>query len=282
MSGSFAKAAERCSVSQQGISMAIKRMENELSCKLFERSRKGIALTDHARYLLPAAERIIRVMDNCDAYFASGMGEKPELHIALTWGAPEEFAEAPLEEFKRENPDVYLNVRHDHDTGCEAAVSAHEAEFALSAGPVELALYDAQFLCASRYGIVARRDGPFAGRESVDMADLDGVPLIVMREYQKTFHVLSAAAESTGVRLNVQERVDSTLLTHQYDDPARAGITTQSLAARFASAKLVFLPFRDPPLDWELYLIKLRGGELSPLAAELERRLLAHRPHGLR
>ncbi|MDR1821744.1 MAG: LysR family transcriptional regulator, partial [Oscillospiraceae bacterium] len=56
---SFTKAAKACFVSALGISMAIHRLEEELSCKLFERSAKELVLTEHARFLLPLAERIV-------------------------------------------------------------------------------------------------------------------------------------------------------------------------------------------------------------------------------
>ena len=38
---SFSRAAEVCFISSQGISMAILRLEEELACKLFERTSKG-------------------------------------------------------------------------------------------------------------------------------------------------------------------------------------------------------------------------------------------------
>jgi DNA-binding transcriptional LysR family regulator len=278
MTGGFAKAAERCYVSPKGVSMAIKRLENELSCKLFERSPKGIALTDHAKYLLPVAEKIIRLMDNCESYFASGLGKSPELPVVMTWGAMDQFADTPIAQFKRRYPDIYLNIRQDYDINCEAAVETHEAEFALASGPVDAARFDAQFLCDSRYGVVTRRDDPLSERETIDIRDLDGAPLIILREYQKTFAVLSAAAESSGIALNILRRVDNPILIFQRRDLERAaGVTTESLAERFAEgAGLRFTPFDDAALRWVLYLIKLRGRDLSPAAAALWELLLRH------
>ncbi|MDR1298624.1 MAG: LysR family transcriptional regulator substrate-binding protein, partial [Oscillospiraceae bacterium] len=236
---------------------------------------KGIELTDHAKYLLPTAEKIVRLMDNCEAYFASGMGKDQEVSIILTWGAMEEFAQEPIAEFKRRYPDIYINIRQEYDMHCEAAEDVAESELAMTEGPIADDRFDARLLYTSRYGVVVRKNHRFAGRESINIKELDGIPIAMMREYQKTYSLLSAAAEAAGAALNVQKRVNSALLTYQYANLAQTiGISTKSLAARFVGAHLRFVPFDDPGLIWTLYLIKRRDRALSAPAATLERTLL--------
>ena len=264
---SFSKAAEYCFISSQGISMAIRRLEEYLSCRLFERSSKGIALTEHARYLLPIASKIVELMDNCEEYFASGRETDQKLSVIFTRGIVNEFADAPIMEFRDKHPEIYLDLRHGHDLDCEDALDSFEAEIALTAGPVDKTKYDAEFIHSSRYGIVVHMDDPFARRKTVSIQDLEGRPLTVMRERQKTLSVLNAAASAAGVRLNIQARVDDALLTYQYADLKQAtGITTGALMTHFAGLNLSFIPFDDPALSWNVYLTALRGHELSPAA----------------
>ena len=49
----FGRAAERCHVSQPTLSIAVKKLEEELEVTLFERSKNGVQITTIGPYLLP-------------------------------------------------------------------------------------------------------------------------------------------------------------------------------------------------------------------------------------
>ena len=68
----FSRAAEVCFISSQGISMAMLRLEEELGCKLFLRTAKGLMPTPQGEYLYPRAQQILALTDECTAYFTKG------------------------------------------------------------------------------------------------------------------------------------------------------------------------------------------------------------------
>jgi DNA-binding transcriptional LysR family regulator len=280
--GSFAKAADMCFVSSQGISVAIRRMEEQLSCKLFERSSKGAVMTEHALYLLPIAEKVVVLMDSCEEYFISGRAKNQNLSVIITWGAQSAFADVPIAEFKKRYPMIFLEISQGYDYQCEDALDAREAELALTVGPIDHTRFDSEFVYSTRYGILTHKDDPLAARRTVSIRDLDGVPLIMMREHNKTFSLLSSAAEAVGVTLTVKQRVDHALLTHQYVDLTRTtGITTEMFAPKFEGTDLRFIPFDDPELSWALYIVKPRGHTLSAAAELLVQILTQHRDNML-
>ena len=49
--GSVSKAAERLFISQPAVSKSVSLLEKELKCRLFDRSRKGVNLTNEGRTL---------------------------------------------------------------------------------------------------------------------------------------------------------------------------------------------------------------------------------------
>ena len=57
--GHFTRAATLCSVSQSGLSAAIRALENELGTPLFTRTTRHVAPTDAGRALLPFARRML-------------------------------------------------------------------------------------------------------------------------------------------------------------------------------------------------------------------------------
>src|SRR5258708_14845273 len=61
--GSFSKAAERVYRTQPAVSIAIKRLEEEIGGPLFERSQKAPALTDLGELVFDYAKRILTLRD---------------------------------------------------------------------------------------------------------------------------------------------------------------------------------------------------------------------------
>jgi DNA-binding transcriptional LysR family regulator len=61
--GSFSRAAEALSVAQPSLSNRIQSLERELDEQLFERTGRGVRLTDVGRAFLPHAERALRALE---------------------------------------------------------------------------------------------------------------------------------------------------------------------------------------------------------------------------
>lgn len=86
--GSFYGAAKNTFISQQGMNKAISSLETELGCKLVERSRRGVRLTNEGEVLLKHAKRIIgsydlMLEDLVGSQLADPAGEEPiRLHVS--------------------------------------------------------------------------------------------------------------------------------------------------------------------------------------------------------
>lgn len=67
---SMSAAAKELNVTQQTISMAMKKLEEELGCTIFHRTGNGIQLTQEGEYLLPLAQSINLQWQNMKEYTA--------------------------------------------------------------------------------------------------------------------------------------------------------------------------------------------------------------------
>ena len=76
-SGSINAVAQHLFISQQGISDALKRMENELGVVLFKRSKMGITLTPEGEGLYTYARNVVKAYGELEDYVL-------QLHTALT------------------------------------------------------------------------------------------------------------------------------------------------------------------------------------------------------
>ncbi len=107
---SFTRAAERLLRTQSAISLQMKRLEDQLECRLFERGGRGVEPTEAGTLLLGYARRILAANDELVGRMAEPLVEG-EVRI----GAPEAFAAehlAPvLARFARAFPRVTMQVR---------------------------------------------------------------------------------------------------------------------------------------------------------------------------
>src|ERR671919_2104030 len=56
----FSRAAERLHVAQPAVSEQVRKLEDELGVRLFDRTHRNVALTDAGAALLPEAHRVLR------------------------------------------------------------------------------------------------------------------------------------------------------------------------------------------------------------------------------
>jgi DNA-binding transcriptional LysR family regulator len=108
---SFTRAAERLWVAQPGLSTQIRRLEDELGIKLFERHTRGVDLTDAGEAFLERARAALAAAENCRAIVSdleSGLVGTIRLGIATCarWAR----ASSLLECFAESRPDVELTV----------------------------------------------------------------------------------------------------------------------------------------------------------------------------
>src|SRR4051812_6265433 len=64
---SFTRAAEQLHITQPGLSGMVRDIEEQLECRLFERTTRAVALTEHGRAFLPVVTRVLAELDAATA-----------------------------------------------------------------------------------------------------------------------------------------------------------------------------------------------------------------------
>lgn len=68
--GNFTKAAEKVHVVQSTFSTGIKKLEQQLNCKLFYRDNRQVLLTEEGKQLLPKAKQLLRTWNEMESIFS--------------------------------------------------------------------------------------------------------------------------------------------------------------------------------------------------------------------
>lgn len=167
--GNVTRAAAALGRTQSAVSVQLRKLEEALSARLFERRARGMALTDEGRRLLPEARRALAELDRVGRLFAAPLTGRVRVGVPDDYGVP--LLERVLARFAGRHPRVEVGVRcgfsvdfpeairqrrldlavHTAEPGVQAGATlfseptlwAARRDFALPAGePVPLALFE--------------------------------------------------------------------------------------------------------------------------------------------
>ncbi|MDD9301293.1 MAG: LysR family transcriptional regulator [Desulfobacter sp.] len=113
---SFTRAGNNIGLTQAGVSTKIRRLEERLDAKVFNRTSKNLSLTHVGETLLAHAQRILSAHDEAVSQLtapkASGL-----LRVGLIDYVLPELLPGILSQFKKRYPNIYLEVQMDLGTG---------------------------------------------------------------------------------------------------------------------------------------------------------------------
>ncbi len=135
--GNITKAARLLEVTQPSVTKSIHGLENQLGCRLFVRSKKGVFLTREGRLLFqkiqPACELIFSAEDDLEAIrkMQSGIMRIGANELTFTsWLLPH------IKAFKRRFPDVRIKIENLSSGSVPDVLTGGAIDFAVLSSPV--------------------------------------------------------------------------------------------------------------------------------------------------
>ena len=136
----FARAAATLGISQPALTGRLRRVEEQLGVKLFERGRQGAnptpagnAFTESARQIIEMAEQAADTARDADR----GLGQ--HLRIGMTQIAAVQIVVPILETFRRENPYARIRLLEGTSAALETQVEQNQADVAFLHPPIHQA-----------------------------------------------------------------------------------------------------------------------------------------------
>jgi DNA-binding transcriptional LysR family regulator len=171
--GSFSKAAERVFRTQPAVSIAIKRLEEEIGAPLFERSQKAVVLTELGRLVYDYATRIMALRDQTlDAVAELKTLQRGRVRIGANESTSLYLLPHLILAFRVLHPNVMVEIfRHTSDR-LPREVLDRNVDFALMAfEPVDKEL-ESFAVFRDELVLIMHPDHELAGRPSVSVTEL--------------------------------------------------------------------------------------------------------------
>ncbi|MEH6578844.1 MAG: hydrogen peroxide-inducible genes activator [Amphritea sp.] len=179
----FGRAAERCFVSQPTLSIAVKKLEEELGTALFERSKHAVRVT-------PVGEKVVRqaqtVLEQAESIKDLAQEGKDQLASPLRIGAiytigPYLFPHL-VSQMQQRAPQMPLYIEENFTESLRAKIRNGELDAIIVALPfnepdiVTRPLYDEPFM------MLLPKDHPLASKELIDSQSLHEQDLLLLGE----------------------------------------------------------------------------------------------------
>jgi len=180
---SFVQAAEQCCISQPTLSTQIKKMEQGLGVKVFERSNKKVLATELGEQIISSARRILLEVDQIEALAKNAqnpfsgnfrLGAFPTLS---TYIFPKL---VPL--IKDELPELRLILIEEKTDKLIEQLRIGEIDAALLAFPIKEDFLMTEKLFDDEFKLAVAADNPLSEKNSISTADLLNQQLLLLDE----------------------------------------------------------------------------------------------------
>lgn len=265
---SFSRAAAKLHRTQPAISQAIRRLEDEVGEKLFDRSSKDGTLTEAGRILKDYADRILRLTDEAEL----SVRELRDLHRGRVLIGVNEAAATILlpliERFRTAHPAVMLDVRRVAARHVAVEVAQGNLDFGvMTFQPPERKL-QALTLGADEMVLLVHPEHPLAGRGKVTMAEFGQQTVIAHSDPSPARERVLRLSEVRHAPINIQIALPS-LEAIKRAVEMRMGVALlprRCALAEIARGTLVAVRVPEVRLPRHVRLVYRRSGELSHAA----------------
>jgi LysR family transcriptional regulator, carnitine catabolism transcriptional activator len=277
--GNFTRAAERLNLSQPSLSLHIRRLEQDLRIRLFDRSTRSVTPTRAGEDFLPTAERLLDDFQSAVAAVADlAARRRGRVAVAVLPSVAAELLPRAIALLRARHPDVSVSLRDDVAEHIPARVRSGEVDFGL--GAIDSVDADIAGSALIRDELIAvlfpahplanPSKATAAGALKTTWRALARYPFVAMSRDSSVRHLTERAFARNGLVLEpaFEAKYMSTAIGIMANKLA-VGVLPSSALSMVIQAALSHAAIHAPVVKRRIGIMTRRGRSLSPAAQAL-------------
>lgn len=269
--GGFRAAAETLYRSQSAVSIAIRKLEEELELKLFLRDQYRPVLTDEGRSLYEKARTVLSHANEFTTLAQHfSMGEEPELRLAMSAVAPVERIMAVLNQVKEQAPATKLTLLVENLNGTMERLDDGDVDIAITESfTPDKSGYEHTVISGVEFVSVVSSQSPFSGRAAMlRELDMEDCTQIIVRDTsrhaeKKSVGVLKAATPWVVNDFTMKKRIIASGM-------GWGRMPRHMVETEIKNGELVVLSSKDfEPIKVDVKMVRQKNKPVGPVAAKL-------------
>jgi DNA-binding transcriptional LysR family regulator len=201
--GSFTPAARELHVTQSGVSHAMKALEGDIGCRLFDKLGKKVVLTQAGEQLMQHATKILQEMESArEALARLGKWGHGRLRLGASTTACQHVLPAVLREFKESFPEHNITIEPGDTPALVASLLRQRIDLALGLEAENEPQLEFHPLFTDELHFVVGALHPWAQARRVEREEIPRQNYILYRKASITFRLIEEYFRQEEVTLN--------------------------------------------------------------------------------
>lgn len=247
---SMREAAERLYMSEPGLGRSIRKLERELGCMLFRRSRSGIYPTPEGHYFYTYAIDAKRRYEQVQEGIQAASRSRRELALPCAAGALH-IIYPLISEFEKAHPDVHVAWRDLSDIEAEKEVLAGHADIGILVRSWEAQGLGYVPLFSTPQALLVPDKDPLSACDAIRYGDLKGRKFACEGTGYHVNGQLMRRCLEEGFIPDIEETSDISLCLQFAKTHAMLAIVPKSIADEWTLSGVRAIPFADERYLWE-------------------------------
>ena len=244
----FRRAAAKSFVSQPALSLAIKKIENELGVLIFERNRMGISLTTVGEKIVNQAQIVLEEVDKIKAISVVERNtQQVEVKIGLIYSIAPYLLPSIIPLVKNSSPEIILEAEEDITTNLIKKLEEGSIDAAIIALPFVVPGIETQPLYDEPFKVLIPTKHPWNNKQKINAKELKNEKILLLDNTHCFSMQVREACPGISDKAEVQAGTSLETIRNMVASNLGISILPQSATANNYSNDLInILPFESP------------------------------------
>ena len=244
----FRRAAAKSFVSQPALSLALKKIENELGVLIFERNRMGISLTTVGEKIVNQAQIVLEEADKIKAISVVEKNtQQIEVKIGLIYSIAPYLLPSIIPLVKNSCPEIILQAEEDITTNLIKKLEEGSIDAAIIALPFVVPGIETQPLYDEPFKVLIPTKHPWNNKQKINAKELKNEKILLLDHTHCFSMQVREACPGISDKAEVQAGTSLETIRNMVASNLGISILPQSATANNYSNDLInILPFESP------------------------------------